>query len=295
MDIRIEQLKAITRRHFFERTATGIGAAALASLANERLFAADSATKQAGGLTTPDNPLAPKPPHFAGKAKHVIYLHMAGSPSQLDLFDYKPKLNELNGQPCPESLFKKERFAFIKGVPKMLGTPHKFAKHGQCGAEFSNLLPHLATVVDDLAIVKSMYTDQFNHAPAQLFLNTGSRTARPAQHGSLAHLRTGQREPEPARLRRADLVAARPRRRHVALGQRLPAERVSRRAVPLAGRSGALRLEPAGHGRGAAAANARRAPPAERAAAPRDSAIRKRSRASRSTRWPTACRPACPS
>ena len=83
---------------------------------------------------TPANPLAPKPPHFAAKAKHVIYLHMAGSPSQLDLFDYKPKLNELNGQPCPESLFKKERFAFIKGVPKMLGTPHKFAKHGQSGA-----------------------------------------------------------------------------------------------------------------------------------------------------------------
>src|SRR5207302_1213185 len=79
------------------------------------------------------NPLAPKPPHFAAKAKRVIYIHMAGSPSQLDLFDYKPRLIEMNGQPCPESLFKKERFAFIKGVPKMLGTPHKFAKHGNAG------------------------------------------------------------------------------------------------------------------------------------------------------------------
>ncbi len=137
----IEILKAITRRHFFQRSATGIGAAALASLANQRLFAAEDSAKAALSRATPDYPLAPKPPHFAGKAKHVIYIHMAGSPSQLDLFDHKPKLNELNGQPCPESLFKKERFAFIKGVPKMLGTPHTFAKHGQCGAEVSNLLP----------------------------------------------------------------------------------------------------------------------------------------------------------
>jgi hypothetical protein len=105
---------------------------------------------------------------------------MAGSPSQLDLFDYKPKLTELNGQPCPESLFKKERFAFIKGVPKMLGTPHHFAKHGQSGAELSNLLPQLSSVADDVCIIKSMFTEQFNHAPAQLFLHTGSpRLGRP--------------------------------------------------------------------------------------------------------------------
>ncbi len=188
MDVKIEQLKAITRRHFFERTATGVGAAALASLANEQLFAAESAAKPAGRATTPDDPLATKPPHFAGKAKHVIYIHMAGSPSQLDLFDHKPKLNELNGQPCPESLFKKERFAFIKGVPKMLGTPHTFAKHGKCGAELSNLLPNLATVVDDLAIVKSMVTEQFNHAPAQLFLNTGSaQLGRPSMGSWLTY------------------------------------------------------------------------------------------------------------
>jgi Protein of unknown function (DUF1501) len=187
MDVRIEQLKAITRRHFFERTATGIGAAALASLANERLFAADSAAA-AVRHPQPENPLAPKPPHFAGKAKHVIYIHMAGSPSQLDLFDHKPKLNELNGQPCPESLFKKERFAFIKGVPKMLGTPHIFARHGKCGAELSNLLPNLAAVVDDVAIVKSMVTEQFNHAPAQLFLNTGSaQLGRPSMGSWLTY------------------------------------------------------------------------------------------------------------
>src|SRR5688572_27328140 len=136
MDIHLEHLKSITRRHFFQRSATGIGTAALAALANRRLSADEG---KAATLNAPANPLAPKPPHFAGKAKHVIYIHMAGSPSQLDLFDHKPKLNELNGQPCPESLFKNERFAFIKGVPKMLGTPHTFAKYGQCGAELSNL------------------------------------------------------------------------------------------------------------------------------------------------------------
>src|SRR5688572_21197293 len=159
-----QALQAITRRHFFGKAAAGIGGLALGSLFNEKLFA--------GGASAV-NALAPKRPHFPATAKRVVYLHMAGSPSQLDLFDYKPKLNELNGQPCPESIFKKERFAFIKGVPKMLGSPHKFAKHGKSGAELSTLLPHLATVVDDIAVVKSMHTDQFNHAPAQIFLFTG--------------------------------------------------------------------------------------------------------------------------
>src|SRR3989442_5789971 len=133
-----EYLRTITRRHFFRNCGVGIGAVALGSLLNERLSAAAS----------PANPLAPKAPHFPAKAKHVIYLHMAGSPSQLDLFDYKPKLQEMNGQPCPESLFKKERFAFIKGVPKMLGTPHKFSRHGKSGAERFQLLPQFATVAD---------------------------------------------------------------------------------------------------------------------------------------------------
>jgi hypothetical protein len=168
-----ERLQAITRRHFFGRCATGIGSLALASLLNERGFAARTPL-------VADHPLAPRGPHFAPKARRAIYIHMAGSPSQIDLFDHKPKLNELNGQPCPESLFKKERFAFIKGVPKMLGSPHTFARHGQSGAELSNLLPHLATITDDLCIIKSMFTEQFNHAPAQLFLHTGSpRLGRP--------------------------------------------------------------------------------------------------------------------
>ena len=162
------QLHALTRRHFFSKSAVGIGGLALASLLNEKLFAAGP----------PDplsfNPLTPKPPHFAPKAKRVIYMFMEGAPSQLDLFDYKPRLVELNMQPCPEEMIKGERFAFIQGVPKILGTIHKFDRHGQCGMEMSELLPHLATVADDITLVKSMVTDAFNHAPAQIFLNTGS-------------------------------------------------------------------------------------------------------------------------
>ncbi|HEY0551491.1 MAG TPA: DUF1501 domain-containing protein, partial [Verrucomicrobiae bacterium] len=177
-----EALRATTRRHFFRQCGVGLGGVALTSLLNEKLLAAQpSALRPApAGRSAMLDSLAPKVPHFAATAKRVIYIHMAGSPSHLDLFDYKPKLIELNGKPCPESIYKKERFAFIKGVPKMLGTPHKFAKHGQSGAELSTMLPHLAEVADDICIVKSMFTDQFNHAPAQLFLHTGSpRLGRP--------------------------------------------------------------------------------------------------------------------
>src|SRR5262245_34542372 len=178
---REQHLRFITRRHFFSKCATGIGGVALASLLNEKLFASDAILSGA-------NPLAPRHPHFTAKAKHLIYLHMAGSPSQLDLFDYKPKLVEMNGEPCPESLFKKDRFAFIKGVPKMLGTPHKFAKHGRGGTELSELLPHLATVVDDIAVIRSMHTDQFNHAPAQILVHTGSsRQGRPSMGAWLTY------------------------------------------------------------------------------------------------------------
>ena len=176
-----EHLKCATRRHFFKQCGVGLGSMALASILDEKLLAG-------GGPGAAENPLKPKAPHFPARAKRVIYLHMAGSPSQLDLFDYKPKLIEMNGKPCPESLFKKERFAFIKGVPKMLGTPHAFAKHGRSGIELSSMLPHLAGVVDDLCVIRSMYTDQFNHAPAQLFLHTGSpRLGRPGMGSWLTY------------------------------------------------------------------------------------------------------------
>ena len=162
-------------RHFLRDCGAGIGSVALASLLNDKLFAAPS--PEPGGLASP---LAPRPPHFPAKAKSVIYMHMAGAPSVLDLFDHKPKLNELNGKPCPESYYKGQQFAFIKGVPKLLGSPHKFAKHGQSGQVLSAVLPNLASVADDITVIRSMYTDQFNHAPAQLLLHTGSpRLGRP--------------------------------------------------------------------------------------------------------------------
>ena len=176
-ELQNQELRAVTRRQFFGKCATGIGTLALGSLLQENLLASEAV-----------NPLAPKSPHFPARAKRIIYLHMAGAPSQLDLFDYKPKLIELNTKPCPDSFLKNERFAFIKGVPKLLGTPHKFAKYGQSGAELSELLPHLATVADDIANVKSMYTEQFNHAPAQLFLHTGaSRIGRPSMGSWLTY------------------------------------------------------------------------------------------------------------
>lgn len=175
MQLHEERLKLITRRQFFRDCGTGVGTLALGSLLNERLFAAVADTN------APADTLAPRAPHFAPKARNIIYMHMAGAPSQLDLFDYKPKLVELNNQPIPESLIKGERFAFIKGVPKLLGTPHTFNRHGQAGAEISGALPHLASIADEIAIVRSMKTDQFNHAPAQLFVQTGSpRLGRPS-------------------------------------------------------------------------------------------------------------------
>jgi hypothetical protein len=167
-------LKLITRRQFFRDCGTGLGTLALGSLLNEKLLAA------VGGTSASES-LGPRAPHFAPKARNIIYMHMAGAPSQLDLFDYKPKLVELNNQPIPESLIQGERFAFIKGVPKLLGTPHTFNRHGQAGAEISGALPHLASIADEIAIVRSMKTDQFNHAPAQLFVQTGSpRLGRPS-------------------------------------------------------------------------------------------------------------------
>ena len=127
---------------------------------------------------THENPFAPQPGHFPAKAKSVIYLFMAGGPSQLELFDFKPKLQEYSGQPIPESFIKGRRFAFMdlftKNPPKLLGTTRKFARHGQSGAWVSALLPHFSKVVDDVAIVRSVATDVFNHAPAKLFVNTGT-------------------------------------------------------------------------------------------------------------------------
>jgi hypothetical protein len=151
-----------TRRHFLGRASLGLGGLALANLIGQ---AAEPAA---------DNPLAPRPSHFRAKAKNIIVLHMSGAPPHLDLFDYKPELVKRNGQDCPDSLLKGKRFAFTSGVPKLLGTPHKFAQHGQSGAWISDALPELAKIADDLTFIRSMWTEQFNHAPAELLLYTGS-------------------------------------------------------------------------------------------------------------------------
>src|SRR5271166_2997348 len=151
----------LTRRHFLRDGALGLGGLALATL---------------GQSAEPSraDPLAPRSPHFKAKAKNIILLHMSGAPPHLDLFDYKPDLVKRTGENCPDSLLKGQRFAFTSGVPKLLGTPQKFAQRGKSGAWISEALPELAKVADDLTFIKSTYTEQFNHAPAELLLYTGS-------------------------------------------------------------------------------------------------------------------------
>jgi len=172
------QIRDITRRHFFANCGVGVGSVALASLLSDgRLLG--SMTDGAAERQT--NPLASLAPHFAAKAKRVIFLFMAGGPSQLELFDYKPKLKELDGQVIPPSYVKNKRFAFIKQDAKLMGTRRTFQRVGESGAEVSTLLPHIGSVIDDVAILRSMKTDVFNHGPAKLFVNTGSpRFGRPS-------------------------------------------------------------------------------------------------------------------
>ena len=164
-----QQLWTLTRRHFLGGSTAGLGAAALG-----QLLAADSWAAGGNQVAKIVQPLAAKQPPLPAKAKSVIYLHMAGSPPQQELFDYKPKLQEYNEKDCPDEYLKGERFAFIKGHPQLLGTPYKFSRHGESGQEISELLPRLSSLADDLCIVRSMHSDQFNHAPAQMLLYTGS-------------------------------------------------------------------------------------------------------------------------
>src|SRR5690606_4842410 len=145
--------------HFLLEGSLGLGALAFASLAQP---------SSANAFGSRRDPLAPRPPHFPARAQRVIYLHMAGSPPHLDLFDYKPELVRRDGEPCPESFLKGKQFAFTSGVPRLLGTPRTFRQVGRCGAWISDALPELPRIVDDLTIIRSMNTDQFNHAPAQL-------------------------------------------------------------------------------------------------------------------------------
>jgi len=166
-EIRSECARLITRRWFFKQCGVGLGSIALASLMKQQGVLASVMPKSV-------NPLEPKLPHFQSKAKRVIYLFMGGAPSQLDLFDYKPTLVKFNGKPVPQEVVKGQKYAFIRPDAALYASEFKFAKHGQCGAELSEALPHLANVVDDIAIVKSMTTDAFNHAPGQVLMQTGS-------------------------------------------------------------------------------------------------------------------------
>ncbi len=164
-----------TRRHFFRDCGVGLGKIALAGLL------ADSLGSNTAAAAAPRDPLAPKQPHFPPTAKRVIHLFMAGAPSQLELFDHKPLLTKLEGKPLPPSIIGDQRYAFIQRDAAVLGPRFKFAQHGDCGAELSDKLPHLAKVVDEICLVRSVHTDQFNHAPAQIFFNTGfAQPGRPS-------------------------------------------------------------------------------------------------------------------
>ncbi|MEX2593759.1 MAG: DUF1501 domain-containing protein [Anditalea sp.] len=175
-ELQYRRLQSETRRHFLKQCASGLGAAALGSLVGCNPFSTSD-----GGKKLAATSLDSKLPHFAPKAKRIIYMHMAGAPSQLELFDYKPELEKLHGLDCPASFLEGKKFAFIKGVPKMCGPQAKFKQHGESGMEISDMLPHFSSVVDDATLIKTMHTDEFNHAPAQLLLQTGGpRLGRPS-------------------------------------------------------------------------------------------------------------------
>lgn len=166
-----QQMKLSTRRHFLQQSTAGVGAMALGAML------ADS-----GLADTPsDSPLASRRPPMTAKAKRVIYLHMTGSPPNLDLFDYKPELIKRSDQECPDEFLAGREFAFTSGTPKLMGSPRKWQRAGESGMWMSDAIPHLQGVADELCMVHSMYTDQFNHAPAELLVYTGSpRSGRPS-------------------------------------------------------------------------------------------------------------------
>ncbi|MEP6662931.1 MAG: DUF1501 domain-containing protein [Verrucomicrobiota bacterium] len=165
-----------SRRWFLKQCGLGLGKIAAASLLADAFI-----TPSRAATISATDALRSHASHFPAKAKRVIHLFMAGAPSQLDLFDYKPELKKLEGHPLPPSVIGGQRYAFIRPDANVLGPQFTFSKSGQSGAELSEMLPHLSKIVDDICLIKSMKTDQFNHAPAQIFLNTGfARPGRPS-------------------------------------------------------------------------------------------------------------------
>jgi hypothetical protein len=175
------RLSQTTRRLFLQQCGAGLGAAWLAGAIGAEACASGSAIAR-----DPGRPLAPIVPLLAAKAKRVIYLHMAGAPSQLELFDYKPELQKLDGRDCPQEFIAGKRFAFIRGVPKLMGSQYPFRQHGESGAWLSDRLPHLSRVVDKLCFIRTVVTDQFNHGPAQLLIHTGNQNLGYAAMGAWA-------------------------------------------------------------------------------------------------------------
>jgi hypothetical protein len=166
------KLQQQTRRHFFQQTTAGIGGIALGSL-----LAGETPATERSAI----NPLAPTEPHFAPRGKRVIYLHMTGSPPNLDLFDHKPELVKRDGQDCPDEFLAGREFAFTSGTPKLMGSPRKWSRVGESGMWMSDAIPNFHKVADEMCVVHSMHTDQFNHAPAELLVYTGSpRSGRPS-------------------------------------------------------------------------------------------------------------------
>jgi hypothetical protein len=163
MNPTLEQIQLNTRRHFLKNCGVGLGAGALAQMLSPDAFALD-ATK---------NPLLPRKSHFSSKAKRVIYIHLTGSPPHLDMWDYKPELVKRTDQECPDEFVKGKTFAFTSGTPKLMGTPRTFKQYGKSGMWMSDAIPNFHEHADDLCVIKSMHTDQFNHAPAELFVHTG--------------------------------------------------------------------------------------------------------------------------
>jgi len=169
MDPSLERLHGLTRRHFLRHSTAGIGGIALNALLAEEARAGQTSPSPGPGV----DPFAVQPSHFEAKAKRVIYLHMTGSPPNLDLFDYKPELVKRDGEDCPDEFIKDREFAFTSGVPKLMGSPRKWDRYGESGLWLSDALPRFREIADELCVVHSMHTDEFNHAPGELLLLTG--------------------------------------------------------------------------------------------------------------------------
>ena len=217
---------SVSRRWFLQECGVGLGAIALADLLRGNACANPPVADAPGSPTT-------KAPHFPAKAKRVIYLFMAGAPSHLELFDYKPQLAKFDGTLPPPELLEGYRAAFINPSSKLLGPKFKFAKHGQCGAELGRTVaaPGRRSPTTSPSS-KAMVTDAFNHAPAQILMNTGAQQFGRPSFGSWVTYGLGSESPRPAGVRRVQLRGQGAERRQLQLGQRLPAHRLPRRAVP---------------------------------------------------------------